>query len=63
MGAVKLTMLLCDHATVAEGKLYINGAGWSVTGPEPSPSSSPADPQAARPASASTSARPSAVSS
>ncbi len=22
-------MLLCDHAAVAEGKLYINGAGWT----------------------------------
>jgi len=37
-GAVKLTMLLCDHVAVAEGKLYINGAGWVVTGPSPSPS-------------------------
>jgi hypothetical protein len=26
-------MLLADHAVVAEGKLYINGAGWSVTSP------------------------------
>ncbi len=23
-------MLLCDAATVAEGKLYIHGAGWSI---------------------------------
>jgi hypothetical protein len=22
-------MLLCDHVAVSEGKLYINGAGWS----------------------------------
>jgi hypothetical protein len=22
-------LLLCDHAAVAEGKLYINGAGWT----------------------------------
>ena len=26
-------MLLADHAVVADGKLYINGGGWSVTGP------------------------------
>lgn len=31
-------MLLCDHAVVAEGKLYINGGGWSITGPAPAPS-------------------------
>ncbi len=24
-------LLLCDHVAVAEGKLYINGAGWSMT--------------------------------
>ncbi len=30
-------MLLCDHASVAEGKLYINGGGWSITGPAPTP--------------------------
>lgn len=24
------TLLLCDHAAVADGKLYINGAGWTV---------------------------------
>lgn len=30
-------MLLCDHAVVAEGKLYISGGGWSQTGPDPSP--------------------------
>ncbi len=23
-------LLLCDHAAVAEGKLYINGAGWTA---------------------------------
>lgn len=28
-------MLLCDHCQVAEGKLYIAGGGWSVTGPGP----------------------------
>jgi hypothetical protein len=31
-------MLLCDHVAVADGKLYINGGGWTVTGPIPSPS-------------------------
>ncbi|MFE0577933.1 DUF6941 family protein [Streptomyces sp. NPDC058866] len=30
--------MLCDHAQVAEGKLFISGGGWSVTGPTPSPS-------------------------
>lgn len=30
---MKVTMLLCDHAAVSEGKLYINGGGWSITGP------------------------------
>ncbi len=34
---VKLTMLLCDHVAVAEGKLYINGGGWVETGPDPIP--------------------------
>ncbi len=31
-------MLLADSAQVADGKLYILGGGWSVTGPEPVPS-------------------------
>lgn len=31
-------MMLCDHAVVADGKLYINGGGWSVKGTAPSPS-------------------------
>jgi hypothetical protein len=26
-----------DHADVVGGKLYINGGGWNVTGPQPSP--------------------------
>lgn len=30
-------MLLCDHVNVAEGKLYINGGGWTLTGPNPTP--------------------------
>jgi hypothetical protein len=31
-------MLLCDAAQVADGKLYILGGGWSLTGPAPAPS-------------------------
>jgi hypothetical protein len=31
-------MLLSDSAQVAEGKLYILGGGWSLTGPDPAPS-------------------------
>ena len=31
-------MLLADSAQVADGKLFILGGGWSVTGPEPVPS-------------------------
>lgn len=31
-------MLLCDAAQVSDGKLYILGGGWSVTGPDPAPS-------------------------
>jgi hypothetical protein len=30
---VRATLLLADHAVVAEGKLYISGGGWSVTSP------------------------------
>lgn len=35
---MRVTMLLCDHVAVAEGKLYISGGGWSLTGPAPAPS-------------------------
>ena len=35
---MRATLLLADHAVVADGKLYINGGGWSVTGPTPTPS-------------------------
>ncbi len=35
---MRATLLLSDHAVVADGKLYINGGGWSVTGPTPAPS-------------------------
>jgi hypothetical protein len=38
LAGVKVTMLLCDAAQVADGKLYILGGGWSVTGPDPAPS-------------------------
>ena len=31
-------MLLADSAHVADGKLYILGGGWSVTGPDATPS-------------------------
>ena len=30
--------MLCDFAQVAEGKLYVLGAGWNITGPGPAPS-------------------------
>jgi hypothetical protein len=35
---MKVTMILCDAAQVADGKLYVLGGGWSITGPEPAPS-------------------------
>jgi hypothetical protein len=34
---MKVTMVLADYATVAEGKLTIVGGGWSLTGPDPQP--------------------------
>jgi len=34
---MKATVLLCDSAQVKDGKLYILGGGWSVTGPAPQP--------------------------
>lgn len=33
----KITMMLADHAQVAEGKLNVIGAGWTFTGPQPVP--------------------------
>lgn len=33
-----VTLVLCGHANTAEGKLYINGEGWTLTGPNPTPS-------------------------
>lgn len=35
---MKVTLLLADAAQSVEGKLYILGGGWSVTGPQPTPS-------------------------
>lgn len=35
---MKVTLLLADAAQAVDGKLYILGGGWSVTGPQPSPS-------------------------
>ena len=34
---MKVTLMLADSAQAVEGKLYILGGGWSVTGPEPTP--------------------------
>lgn len=34
---MKVTMMLCDYAQVADGKLIVVGGGWSVTGPDPTP--------------------------
>jgi len=35
---MKVTMLLADAAQAVNGKLYILGGGWSITGPQPAPS-------------------------
>src|SRR5687768_7635417 len=35
---MKVTMLLADSAQAVDGKLYVLGGGWTVTGPEPAPS-------------------------
>lgn len=35
---MKLTLLLADWAEVLNGKLYVMGGGWTVTGPAPAPS-------------------------
>jgi len=34
---MKVTLLLADAAQVVQGKLYILGGGWSITGPDPTP--------------------------
>lgn len=33
---MKLTLMLADYAEAVNGKLYIMGGGWTVTGPGPS---------------------------
>jgi len=35
---MKVTMLLADAAEAMNGKLYILGGGWSITGPQATPS-------------------------
>jgi hypothetical protein len=35
---VKATIILADWAEAINGKLYIMGGGWSITGPAPTPS-------------------------
>lgn len=35
---IRATVLLCDSAQAVEGKLYILGGGWNITGPQPTPS-------------------------
>ena len=34
---VKASLMLADHAQVVDGKFFICGGGWSVTGPDPIP--------------------------
>jgi hypothetical protein len=34
---MNVTLMLCDSAQAVSGKLYILGGGWTVIGPEPSP--------------------------
>lgn len=34
---MRATLLLCDHVAEANGKLYINGAGWTTISPAPVP--------------------------
>jgi len=35
---MQVTMMLCDYAQVADGKLYINGGGWSLVDSHTPPS-------------------------
>jgi hypothetical protein len=37
MNDLKVSLMLADFAQVAAGKLYINGGGWSIMGPQPTP--------------------------
>jgi hypothetical protein len=34
---MQVTMMLCDFAQVADGKMNIIGGGWTITGPDPAP--------------------------
>ena len=34
---MRVTMMLADHAQVADGKLFISGGGWSYSGPGHTP--------------------------
>ncbi|MBD0330189.1 MAG: hypothetical protein ICV64_08815 [Thermoleophilia bacterium] len=34
---MKVTLLLADAAQAVNGKLYVLGGGWSLTGPDPAP--------------------------
>jgi hypothetical protein len=34
---VRATLLLCDAAQVADGKLFVLGWGWTTIGPDPTP--------------------------
>lgn len=34
---MRASLMLADHAQVVDGKFFICGGGWSVTGPQPSP--------------------------
>ncbi len=36
---MRATMILADHAQVADGKLFISGGGWALCGPGPAPCS------------------------
>lgn len=38
LSPVQVIMMLADSAQLADGKLYILGGGWSITGPDPTPS-------------------------
>jgi hypothetical protein len=35
--SMNVTLLLADAAQAVEGKLYVLGGGWSLTGPDPAP--------------------------
>src|SRR4051812_50211560 len=37
MNDLRVSLMLADFAQVAAGKLYVNGGGWSIMGPQPTP--------------------------